>query len=345
MKTEKNHKIKRGVSLYSFQEKYYLRQMTLGEIIATCAELEIPGIEIIGDQMIPNYPIISDEFLKQWHSWMDKYGLTPVCLDMYLDWNKYKGRVMTEDEKYQSVLMDIKNANKLGCTVIRISRDVDAGLLEKLTPEAEKYNAILALEIHAPDDFNSPQIQRYIELFDQAQSSYLGFTLDMSLFTKVLPRVGSDRLLREGLKQEIVDYLIEAYNNGTLPRTRSFDSHKPELKNKLIQMGATEKQAQLAYRAAHTIYADPRQILEYKQHIRHIHGKFYEMLPDRAYSVPYEEIVPILIEADYQGYIDSEWEGARWIEDVFEVDSVEQVRRHQMMLKRLLGEDVVLQSS
>ena len=58
-----NHAIKRGVSLYSFQEEYFLRKMTLEDIIATCAKLDIPGIEIIGDQMIPNYPNISDEFI------------------------------------------------------------------------------------------------------------------------------------------------------------------------------------------------------------------------------------------------------------------------------------------
>jgi sugar phosphate isomerase/epimerase len=339
MAMEKKHNIKRGVSLYSFQEQYYLRKMTLEELIATTQELDIPGVEIIGDQMIPNYPHISDAFFKQWHGWMDKYERTPVCLDMYLDWNKFKGRVMTDDEKFESVLMDIKNANKLGCTVVRISRDVDPKLLERLVPEAEKYNAILALEIHAPDDFDSPEVQDMIEQFERVRSPYLGFTLDMSSYCKRLPRVASDRLLREGLKDEIVDYLIEAYNNGTLPRTRGFDSHKPELANKMIQMGATEEQARLAYRATHTIYSNPQRILDYIQHIYHIHGKFYEMLPDyTAYSIPYEEIIPILIEGGYNGYIDSEYEGARWIEDAFEVDSVEQVRRHQILLKHLLGE-------
>lgn len=335
----KKHSINRGVSLYSFQEQYYLRKMTLEELIATAQKLDIPGVEIIGDQMIPNYPNISDAFFKQWHGWMDKYERTPVCLDMYLDWNKFKGRVMTDEERYESVLMDIKNANKLGCTVVRISRDVDPKLLERLVPEAEKYNAILALEIHAPDDFDSPEVQDMIEQFERVQSPYLGFTLDMSSYCRHLPRVASDRLRREGLKDEIVDYLIEAYNSGTLPRTRGFDSHKPELANMLIQMGATEEQARLAYRATHTIYSNPQRILDAIQHIYHIHGKFYEMLPDyTAYSIPYEEIIPVLIEGGYSGYIDSEYEGARWIEDAFEVDSVEQVRRHQVLLKRLLGE-------
>ena len=47
----------------------------------------------------------------------------------------------------------------------------------------------------------------------------------------------------------------------------------------------------------------------------------------------------MLVEGGYSGYINSEYEGQRWIQDVFEDDSVEQVRRHHVMLKRLLGEE------
>lgn len=333
------HNIKRGVSLYSFQEEYYLRKMTLEDILATTQKLDIPGIEIIGDQMIPGYPNISDDFFKLWHGWMDKYGRTPVCLDMYLDWNKFHGRIMSDDEKYGSVIMDIENANKLGCNVIRVSRDVEPRLLERLALQAENYKVKLALEIHAPDDFDSPEVQRMIEHFTRLDSPNLGFTLDMSLYCKRLPRVASDRLLREGMKKEIVEYLIEAYNSHTLPKTREFAVSKPELANKIIQMGGTEEQANLAYRATHTIYTNPQRILEYMPHIHHIHAKFFEMLPEYTeYSIPYADIIPILIEGGYRGYLDSEYEGARWIEDAFEVDSTEQVRRQQVMFKRLLGE-------
>ena len=40
------------------------------------------------------------------------------------------------------------------------------------------------------------------------------------------------------------------------------------------------------------------------------------------------------------GYLSSEYEGNRHIQDVYEVDSVEQVRRQQEMFKKLLGEEV-----
>jgi hypothetical protein len=333
------HNIKRGVSLYSFQEEYFLRQMTLEEIIAACARVDVPGIEIIPDQMIPGYPNIPDAFIEQWHGWMEKYGRTPVCIDMFLDWNKFKGRVMSDDERVESVKKDIINANKLGCTVIRVIHDVEPKFLEQLAPTAEKYKVKLALEIHAPSYYDSPLEQRLMEMFDRVQSPYLCFTLDLGVFCKKLPRIVSDRFLREGMKREIVDYLVDAYNTNTLPHSNELGKRDTSLPERIMSMGGREQDIYWAFMGTHMIYADPRKMLPYLKYTSHIHGKFYEMLPDYTeYSIPYEQIIPILIEGGYNGYIDSEYEGNRWIQDVFGVDSTEQVRRHQVMLKNLLGE-------
>jgi sugar phosphate isomerase/epimerase len=334
------HNIKRGVSLYSFQEEYFLRKMTLEDIIATTQKLDIPGIEIIGDQMIPNYPNISNEFIKKWHGWMDKYERTPVCLDMFLDWNKFKGREMTEDEKLESVTMDIVNANKLGCTVIRMIHDVQPDLLEKLEPTARKYNVKLALEIHAPSYYDSPHEQNLVELFRRMQSPYLCFTLDMGVYTKRLPRVAKERYVREGMKPEIAEYLANGYDTGTLPSTHELGRANTALADKVLAMGGREMDIFWAMMGTHGIFGDPKLLKEYIPYTSHVHGKCYDMMvPEyHEYSIPYEEIVPILIEGGYEGYIDTEYEGNRWIQDAFEVDSTEQVRRHQVMLKQLLGE-------
>jgi hypothetical protein len=56
------------------------------------------------------------------------------------------------------------------------------------------------------------------------------------------------------------------------------------------------------------------------------------------YSIPYDKVVAVLDEGGYEGYICSEYEGNRWIEDAEPVQCVEQVRRQQEMLKRLIGE-------
>ena len=46
----------------------------------------------------------------------------------------------------------------------------------------------------------------------------------------------------------------------------------------------------------------------------------------------------MLIEGGFDGYLSSEYEGNRHIQDAFAVDSVEQVRRQHAMFARLLGE-------
>ena len=62
--------IKRGVSLYSFQEEYFLRTMSLEDCIAAAADIGARGIEIIPEQSIPGYPKLTDEFVQTWHGWM-----------------------------------------------------------------------------------------------------------------------------------------------------------------------------------------------------------------------------------------------------------------------------------
>ncbi len=324
--------IKRAVSLYSFQEEYFHRTLSLEQIIATCARLGIQGIEILGDQMIRGYPNIPDEFIKQWHGWMDKYGVEPACLDNFLDWNKFKGRVMTEDEQVESMTLDILNAKKLGIPVIRVIHDVKPIIMERLAPAAEKHKVKLALEVHAPSDLDSPFEQELYEVFRRVQSPYVGFAVDFSLYTKRLPRIISERYKREEMKPEIVEYLVNGFNSHTLEKGN-------QLPARIMSMGGREVDIRWAFMGTHMISANPRKMLDFMPYILHIHGKFWEMLPDYTeFSIDYKDVIPVLLEGGYAGYISSEYEGNRWLHDALPVDSTEQVRRHQVMLKTLLGE-------
>ena len=56
------------------------------------------------------------------------------------------------------------------------------------------------------------------------------------------------------------------------------------------------------------------------------------------YSIPYDEVVPVLVDAGYTGWISTEYEGQRHVQDALPVDELEQVRLHQELLKRVLGE-------
>ena len=327
----RNNEIKRGVSLYSYQEEYFLRKMTLEDVIAASAKMGIKGIEVIGDQMIPGYPNVPDSFFDQWHGWMAKYGVTPTCLDMFLDWNKYKGRSMTFEEKVESVRKDIHFANRLGCKVIRVITHTEPEVLEQFAAEAEKYEVKLGVEIHSPFHFDHEYEQRLLATYQKVQSPYLGFVPDMGIFVKRFPCVISERWVRDGMRPEIAEFVVEAYNRH---------DGLEHLDEDMEKMGGTPADIGKAMVAKHFIYKDPRRMLDFMPYIFHIHAKFYEMLPDcTEYSIPYQEIIPILIEGGYSGYLSSEYEGNRHIQDAFEVDSVEQVRRQQIMFKHLLGEE------
>ena len=303
-------------------------------------KLDIPGIEIIPDQMIPGYPNISDEFLKQWHGWMEKYGRTPVCIDMFLDWNKFKGRVMTEDERVESIALDIVNANKLGCGVIRVIHDVEPAILERLAPTAEKYGVKLALEIHAPSYYDSELEQRLIAMFQRV-------AVALSLFHARPGRVrqasaAGDHRTLSARRHEEGDCRVRSPKPTRAASLRLSDGPgaAEQMIGKIVAMGGTEQDIYLAMMGAHMIYRDPRTMLEYLPYTSHIHGKFYEMLPGlHRVQHPLRGDHPGADGGRLRRLHQQRVRGQRWIQDAFEVDSTEQVRRHHVMLKRLLGEE------
>jgi sugar phosphate isomerase/epimerase len=326
----KNHSIKRGVSLYSFQEEFFLRKMTLEDCIVACAKMGANGIETIAEQMMPGFPHLSDAFYDQWHGWMEQYGVTPTCHDMFLDIKRYKGRLMTDEEMLESVIRDLKHANRLGCTVMRVIVNTPPNIMEKAAPYAEEYSVRMGIEIHAPYTFDHEWIQRHYEVMERTGSPYLGFIPDMGTYEKRFPRVRSQRYIRRGARPEIVQYTSEAYE-------RHEDVEK--LVEDVKKMGGQELELAMVEDSKRMVFDDPQHLLVFVDRIFHIHAKFYEMLDDGTeYSIPYEDVIPVLIEGGYQGYLSSEYEGNRHIQDAFEVDSVEQVRRQQEMFKRLLGE-------
>ena len=79
--------IQRGISIYSFQEKYYRGEMSLEDCLATAADMGVKGFEMLSDQMIPGYPSIkynqSAEFLDSWRGWLSKYAVEPIAFDVY----------------------------------------------------------------------------------------------------------------------------------------------------------------------------------------------------------------------------------------------------------------------
>lgn len=331
--------IRRGVSLYSYQQAYYLGQMSLEECIAAAARVGAYGIETIADQMMPGYPNLDDAFYREWHRWMDAYGTTPTAHDMFLEVRRHKGRLLTQQEMIDFVKRDIDHASRLGAELVRTTSATPADVVEACLPYAESKRVRLSLEIHAPRDFDHEQTQKHFEVYQRYGPEWLGFVLDLGIYVRSFPRVVAERFVRDGATPHIVDHIVTAYDRSVAETGAPPDADT--LAGEVRDLGGNAQDlAVVDFAAVMLLWSDPRRILDFGPYLHHVHAKFYEIEDDGTdHSIPYEEILPLLKESGFRGYLSSEYEGQRHIQDAFEVDEVEQVARQQALLTRLLGED------
>lgn len=324
--------IKRGVSLYSFQHETFLGLMKLEDCIKACADMGAPGIEVVGEQTFWGHPEqqVDDDAIEHWHALMKKYGTVPISHDFMLDYKRYKGREMPFEEQVASVRNDIDFGKRLGTPYIRALVSIAPEVLVAAAPYAEEAGIKILIEVHAPLHFDHPWIIRHAEAFDKSGSDALGFLPDMGMFLKHYPPCWKERFLRNGVPPKIADYIVKAYEDRQLSEYVVLG---------VRDMGGEGPAIAMAETLRHNAAFEPKRMLDYMDRIHNIHGKFYEVTEDLVEpAIPYDEIVAVLQQGGYDGYICSEYEGNRWIEDAHKVNSLEQVSRQQAMLKRLIDE-------
>jgi sugar phosphate isomerase/epimerase len=75
-------------------------------------------------------------------------------------------------------------------------------------------------------------------------------------------------------------------------------------------------------------WSEPDELKEIFPYIIHIHGKFFSMKDGLEPNVRFEEVVKVLVENGYDGWISSEYEGQGG------VDTFALVREQQGMIRR-----------
>jgi hypothetical protein len=311
-------KFRRGVSNYSYQLALYTGEMSLEDMVAEAAAIGANAIELLPDELM-EYPNFSDQFVKQWHGWMDKYHTVPDAYTQHQD--IYPA---------EHLRWDIEQAKRLGFTCIRMMLSTKLDIVEQCLPDAEKANIALLYEVHGPTRIDGPEVESIVKLMEKTKSAHLGLNPDFSLWEKRSSPVQRDASIRGGrVNAELAKYIDEAFANGEA---------REKIEAEVAKRGGSG--GEKAYvRDRFEGYQDPKKLLPLKPYIRRWHAKFWEMTPDyKETSIPYEEVIPFLIKNGFGGVLASEYEGQRSILDIAEVDEVEQVRRHQVMLKRLLGE-------
>ena len=325
-------KIQRGITLYSFQEALYFKKLDLEDTIAACADMGARGVEIIPDQSIREFPNVSDAFIDRWHGMMERYGTVPVCMDDFVETRLYKHRPISEDEQLERFIRAAKLANRLGCHIMReqfaLGEDLmTPHLLERCLPYAEKYDVVIGMEIHAPNYLGNPQIDPFMEIM--RKNPYAAVILDFSIFMHRIPSVIMEYYLRQGARQEVLDFAAKEYQE------RGAD---PAVIAEAEKFGLTPiEKAFFASQFRFNCYIKPETILEYAPFIKHYHAKTFgtsEDLIDDCIDVP--RVIQAIKKSGYEGYLCTELEGNRYVHDSSEYDCVEQVWRNQKLLASLL---------
>lgn len=370
--------IKRGVSLYSYQQSQFFKKLDLhGQIREVGQNLGAEGIEII-DEMSLHYPDPGPAFVKQWHEWMDLYGTKPVAMDVGMDVLQFRDHVMTYEECAQRLISDITLAHSLGFRVVRTLSVVPIEIITMALPHAEKLDIRLGKEIHQPMRLEGDQVEEILELAAATGSRHVGIVPDFGIFQFRLSEAQLGQFGRRGAQQTAQDASVElalAIRDGLAPfdRTALFQQTAGNLRSNFARYQAsgsasadqleifqavtswTDARVESPQAIDYTVVAEallfshtsPQRLGELAPFITHIHGKFNHMteVPDAPgqyedAAIDYPAAIEGLKNGGFDGYINSEYEGQRyWQDGTLEdmQDEVEQVRRHQEMLERLIA--------
>jgi sugar phosphate isomerase/epimerase len=353
--------IKRGVSLYSYQQAQFFKQMDWKAQIKHVHDvLKCDGIEIIDEAVIPGYPFPSDAFVASFRNEIARYNMKAVTMDIYLDVMQFRDHVMNHAEVAERLRHDIILASKLGFANVRCLCAMPIDSIEMCLETAEKYNVRIGKEIHRPFPI-APKKQEeldpmtaamgsgrmcdeIVELAQKTGSKFVGLVPDFGIFQHKEPQIELAYRRRHTEYPKAFDWVLA--NRGKL----SYEELKAKAEE--LEPGCISQHT-IGFETIDRLClgcqpsAKPEELKAICKYIVSIHGKFYDMKEIPGQPGHYEEptidypgAIKALKEAGYDGYIDSEYEGQRDQQDQGMdklPDECEQLRRHHEMLTRLIG--------
>ncbi|MFD7135459.1 hypothetical protein [Streptomyces sp. NPDC059894] len=371
--------IRRGVSLYSYQQSQFFKELNLEDQIREVGRNlgGADGIELI-DEMSLRYPEPGDDFRRQWFTWMDTYGTRPVAMDVGMDVLQFRDHVMTYEECADRLRHDIRLAKSLGFGNVRVLSVVPVEILVSALPLAESLDIRLGKEIHQPMNLEGREVGDILDVVERTGTQHLGIVPDLGIFQFRPSEVMLAWLERRGAQPAAsaasVDLALlirrgEAPFDLTALARHTAGNLRSDF-NRFLSTGQCEPDFADVFTAVKK-YADDRvedaQHIDYRTvaealmlsrtsadtlreiapHVIHVHGKFNNMspmpdAPDRyqEISIDYDAAIGALKAGGFDGYINSEYEGQRYFQDRGRedlMDEVDQVRRHQEMLRRLIA--------
>ncbi|WP_374312955.1 DUF6379 domain-containing protein [Microbacterium sp.] len=324
-----------GLTLYSASAEFRAGWFDFDGLLDRVAELGIgPGIEIVASQVVPTYPVVSDDFVRTWRDAFDRHGFTASSFGANLDMGRRRDRDMTPDEEFEFSRLMFEGAKKLGFPLVRI-QSAKPELLRRLLPIAEDLELRLAYEIHAPLGPNAEPILKVRDTYAELDSPLLGFVADFSSTMHAMSPTLLRAVRRAGLDDESVDRLQQIWATDAPMRERQ-EEFIGYLRGRDFDPARLGAFGHLAFNMHG--HVDPREWADIMPQILHVHAKFYDIDEHgQEPAIDYPELVRVFVEGGYRGYWSSEWEGHAFAE-LGEVDPLLLVRRQHDLIRRAMRE-------
>lgn len=289
---------KYGVSLYSFTEDFG-SVTTLADAFDHASDTGATGIEILGETHVAGYPEPETEWLDNWFRLLDQHKLEPTNMCSWVDTKLRLGRSLSVEEGAAELTRDLTLAHKLGFKYLRPKFGV---IDHDLTP----------------DPIWSGAVERVLDLVHK-------FDIVM------LPEIHSPTPIRHPVVDGYIEFIERTgtKNFGLLIDTGIFQDRPLRSWQHEIPEGDSE-----AARILNGIHVDPEDFVPVAKYVKFIQAKFHYINDDLVdENIPWEKVVPMLKRAGYDGYLSSEYEGARepWV-------AIDQVRRQHVLLRKLEAE-------
>lgn len=324
--------IKLGLTLYSLTSEWAAGRYDLAGLLDAVDTAGIgPGIEIVASQTLRTYPLVTDEFVREWRDAFDRHGFVPSSFGANLDMGRRRERDMTPDEEYEFTVAQFRSARALGFPLVRI-QSAAPELIRRLMPVAEELDLTLGWEIHAPIGPNSPKVMAIRELYDEIDSPRLGFVADFSSTMHAMAPTTLRKLAKMGgLTPDDLDRLQQIWATDADINTQHGE-FVGYLRSRDIAPESLGSFARLAFNMHGKV--DPREWADIMPRIVHVHAKFYDI--DESGNEPaidYPELVRVFVEGGYSGFFSSEWEGHAFA-DLGEADPLDLVRKQHDLIRR-----------
>lgn len=322
-------KIRRGVASYSYQEDFMTRQMSVEDILREMSDIGANGIEVLAEMMVPDFPNPSDAWVDQWHGWVEEYNIEPAAYTQFIDSMRTMSHNLSVEEGVQTMLRDIKLAKRLGIPRIRCLIGTPVPIIEATVPYLEEQGMWMGVELHSPIRIESRLMERFLGIAQK--TDHFGFVPDFGIFQNKPNPYARDRQIRDGkLRLETATYIENAWENQV---------DQGKVSAEVAKMEPGEGPQSYVIQVYRIATQDPRKLLPIMEKCQHIHGKTWGLTEDCVDpAIDLSDVIPTLIEGGYDGVIATEYEGQRHVQDIHPFSAVEMIRRHHVMLSRLLGD-------